>query len=575
MAANSTSATSPVTPSGQASAAPAASSSAFAALGLRPELLRALAEQGYDTPTPIQAQGVPAVLSGRDVLGAAQTGTGKTAAFTLPMLQTIAAMPADKQRPVRGLVMTPTRELCVQVEESVRTYGKYIGVRSTAIFGGVGMGNQFDALRRGPRIVVATPGRLLDHISQRSIDLSNVSFVVLDEADRMLDMGFIHDIKRLFAMLPKARQTLLFSATFSPEIRKLASSFLRDPVSIEVAPRNSTAQMVTQTAHRVDKDAKRQVLSHLIRTRGWSQVLVFTKTKHGANRLAELLEKDGITADAIHGNKSQNQRQRALNRFKDGEVTALVATDVAARGIDISLLPIVVNYDLPNVPEDYVHRIGRTARAGASGEAVSLVSGEDRPLLAAIEALMKRTIPMRPLEGFVPAAGTTDASSDEGITRRPDVSGRGGRGGRGEASASDTRGAGSRSGQGRGGQGRSGSSGAGQSRGGDARGAQPGAGAARGGRSGDGRSQSPRPPGTRAEGQRGDGVRSGAPRGDGVRSPAPRPESGGRPQWASDPARRNAPTAAPVARRPAAVPALLRARPHDAETHSGGSDSSV
>ena len=502
-----------------------ASDSQFAALGLRPELLRALAEAGYDTPTPIQSKGIPAVLAGRDVLGAAQTGTGKTAAFTLPMLQALAALPPEKPRTVRALVMTPTRELCVQVEESIRTYGKYLGIRSAAIYGGVGMGGQFDALRRGPRIVVATPGRLLDHLSQRSIDLSAVSFLVLDEADRMLDMGFIHDIKRILALLPRARQTLLFSATFSPEIRTLSSSFLRDPVSIEVAPRNATASMVTQSAHRVDKDSKRQALAHLIRSRGWNQVLVFCKTKHGANRLAELLEKDGITADAIHGNKSQNQRQRALNRFKDGEVTALVATDVAARGIDIAQLPIVVNYDLPNVPEDYVHRIGRTARAGASGEAVSLVSNEDRSLLTAIENLLKRAIPVRPIEGFVAVRDTADP-------RPVDVRGGPGRSG-------DSRGAGAR-----------------------------GAGARGAGARGEA---------TRFSGQRAEGARTNGPRRDdarpartaGVPGTGQRPANSPRP---ANPQRATAPRSAGYRSSP--VPALLRTRA-EPELHSNSNEPSL
>jgi ATP-dependent RNA helicase RhlE len=348
-------------------------------------------------------------------------------------------------------VITPTRELCIQVEESVRTYGRHLGIRSTTIFGGVGMGNQLDALKQGPRIVVATPGRLLDHVSQRSIDLSTVSFVVLDEADRMLDMGFIHDMKKVFAILPRKRQTLLFSATFSPEIRKLASNFLTDPVSVEVAPRNATADLVSQSVFRVDKDQKRHVLAHLVRTRGWTQVLVFTRTKHGANRLAEQLQRDGISADAIHGNKSQNARQRALKRFKEGEIVALVATDVAARGIDIELLPIVVNYDLPNVPEDYVHRIGRTARAGASGEAVSLVTGEDRPLLADIEKLMRRQVPVGNLEGYVPVALAPGAPRDDEDDRPPLDRNRGGRGqGRGAGRGQSGQGQGQR-GQGRGG----------------------------------------------------------------------------------------------------------------------------
>jgi len=303
---------------------------------------------------------------------------------------------------VRVLIVTPTRELALQVEESVRTYGKYVKVKSTCVYGGVGMQPQVDALRRGVDIVVATPGRLLDHVQQRTVDLKQVEILVLDEADRMLDMGFIHDIRKILAILPATRQNLLFSATFPEEIRKLAGSFMKNPATVEVARRNTPAELVAQVQHPVDHDRKRELLAHLVKTNDWRQVLVFCKTKHGANRLADQLDKSGIEADAIHGNKSQNARNRALKRFKDNELRVLVATDIAARGIDIEALPHVVNYDLPHVAEDYVHRIGRTGRAGAEGEAVSLVSHEDRPLMAAIERLMARQVESRVIEGFEP-----------------------------------------------------------------------------------------------------------------------------------------------------------------------------
>jgi len=346
------------------------------------------------------------VLSGRDLLGAAQTGTGKTAGFTLPLLQRLAARAnsshSPARHPVRALILVPTRELAAQVHESVRAYGRHLKLRSTVIFGGVGINPQIVELRRGVDIVVATPGRLLDHVQQRTIDLRQVQILVLDEADRMLDMGFIPDIRRILTLLPEGRQNLLFSATFPEEIRKLAGSFMRDPLTVEVAPRNRPIELVSQVVHPVDKDRKRALLSHLVRTGNWHQVLVFTKTKHGANRLAQQLERDRIESDAIHGNKSQSARTRALKRFKDNELQVLVATDIAARGIDIDALPHVVNFDLPHVPEDYVHRIGRTGRAGASGEAVSLVSAEDRPLLAAIERLIGRRIEQRRVEGFEP-----------------------------------------------------------------------------------------------------------------------------------------------------------------------------
>ena len=338
------------------------------------------------------------MLAGRDLLGAAQTGTGKTAGFTLPILQLLGA----PQRQIRVLVLVPTRELAAQVQQSVRTYGKHTRLRSTVVFGGVGIHPQIAELKRGVDILVATPGRLLDHAQQRTVDLRYVEILVLDEADRMLDMGFIPDIRRILKLLPQKRQNLLFSATFPDEVRTLAAGFMRDPATVEVARRNTPAELVDQVAHPVAHDKKRALLSHLVKSNDWQQVLVFTRTKHGANRLAEQLERDGIEADAIHGNKSQGARTRALKRFKDQELRVLVATDIAARGLDIESLPHVVNYDLPHVAEDYVHRIGRTGRAGASGAAVSLVSNEDRPLLTAIERLMKRSVELRVIAGFEP-----------------------------------------------------------------------------------------------------------------------------------------------------------------------------
>ena len=361
-------------------------------------MLSAVAEQGYTQPTPIQSQAIPLVLGGRDLLGAAQTGTGKTAGFALPMLQRLAEGVGTKLP--RALIITPTRELAAQVHEDVRTYGKHLALRSAVIFGGVGMQPQIDALRRGVDILVATPGRLLDHARQRTVDLHQVEILVLDEADRMLDMGFIPDIRRILALLPAKRQNLLFSATFPDEIRKLAGTFLRNPATVEVARRNTPAELVAQCAYAVAKDRKRDLLAHLVKTGDWRQVLVFCKTKRGANRLAQQLERDGVEANAIHGNKSQNARTRALKSFKDGELRVLVATDIAARGLDIELLPHVVNYDMPHVAEDYIHRIGRTGRAGSAGEAVSLVSHEERPLFAAIEKLIGRRIELREAPGF-------------------------------------------------------------------------------------------------------------------------------------------------------------------------------
>ncbi|MGN6389892.1 MAG: DEAD/DEAH box helicase [Burkholderiaceae bacterium] len=374
----------------------------FSSLGLSDSIIRAVADQGYANPTPIQAQAIPAVLAGGDLLAGAQTGTGKTAGFTLPILHRLAAAPSRGKRVVRALIVTPTRELAAQVEESVRTYGRYLTLRSAVIFGGVNINPQIAKLREGVDILVATPGRLLDHLQQGTVDLSHVEILVLDEADRMLDMGFIHDIRRVLAALPKQRQNLLFSATFSDEIKALANGLLNSPAHIEVARRNATADVVAQKLHPVDRHRKHELLIHLIKAHNWFQVLVFTRTKHGANKLVEQLEKAGISALAIHGNKSQSARTRALSEFKDGRLQALVATDIAARGIDIDQLPHVVNYDLPNVPEDYVHRIGRTGRAGATGEAVSLVCVDEHQMLKDIERLIKMTLPREAVPGFEP-----------------------------------------------------------------------------------------------------------------------------------------------------------------------------
>ncbi len=377
----------------------------FTELGLSAEILRAVTEQGYDTPTPIQAQAIPLVLAGSDLMAAAQTGTGKTAGFTLPILQRLSqdnkSLSVKRFKP-RALVLVPTRELAMQVQQSVFTYGKHVRLRSAAIYGGVGIGPQVRQLKAGVDIVVATPGRLLDHVTQRSIDLSGIEILVLDEGDRMLDMGFIPDIRKILALLPKQRQSLLFSATFSDPIRALAAGFLRDPVSVEVARRNAPADAVAQAVYRVDRDKKRDLLIHLIAEHRWHQVLVFTRTKHGADALSDRLSKAGIRADALHGNKSQGQRIRALDDFKKLKTQVLVATDIAARGIDIDELPHVVNYELPSVPEDYVHRIGRTGRAGASGEAVSLVCVDEHRLLRDIERLLKRDIEKRIVPGFEP-----------------------------------------------------------------------------------------------------------------------------------------------------------------------------
>jgi len=379
----------------------------FEELGLSAEVLKAVIEEGYDAPTPIQQKAIPIVLAGLDVMASAQTGTGKTAGFTLPLLQRLSgSTPPTRSKkgppPVRALILTPTRELAAQIAESVATYGKYLKFRSSVVFGGVSINPQINQLRRGVDILIATPGRLLDHASQNTVDLSKLEVLVLDEADRMLDMGFIHDVKRVLALLPETqhRQNLLFSATFSKEIKQLASRMLNDPKLVEVAAQNATADRIEQQVHMVDKGRKRDLLSRMINDENWKQVLVFTRTKHGANRLAEQLGKDGLTAAAIHGNKSQGARTRALAGFKEGQVRVLVATDIAARGLDIDQLPNVVNFELPNVPEDYVHRIGRTARAGLSGKAVSLVCVDELKLLKDIEKLIKRELPRIHIEGF-------------------------------------------------------------------------------------------------------------------------------------------------------------------------------
>jgi ATP-dependent RNA helicase RhlE len=376
----------------------------FDTLGLSPALLRALEEQGYTEPTPVQAAAIPVVLAGHDLMAGAQTGTGKTAAFALPLLERL--YPEGKRMPLarrpRALILTPTRELAAQVQESVRTYSKHIGVKSATIFGGVGMGPQIDALRRGVDIVVATPGRLLDHMQRRTVDLSDIEVLILDEADRMLDMGFLPAMKRVLSALPAQRQTLLFSATFSTEIKALANQFMRSPQEIQIAKPNSVASTVTHRVHPVNLEAKRDLLLHLLSLDG-SQTLVFCRTKHGSDKLTKQLEKSGLRAAAIHGNKSQNQRTRALADFKSGRVNVLVATDIAARGLDIDQLPMVINFDLPMVAEDYVHRIGRTGRAGSEGLAISLVSRAEEGLLRDIRKLLKQDIAIVDVAGFEPS----------------------------------------------------------------------------------------------------------------------------------------------------------------------------
>tara|TARA_R100000005_G_scaffold65943_1_gene34529 strand:+ start:27317 stop:28657 length:1341 start_codon:yes stop_codon:yes gene_type:complete len=374
----------------------------FDTLGLSPSLLRAIAEQGYETPSPIQARAIPLILAGKDVMAAAQTGTGKTAAFTLPLLQRLAGGPRVQPHRCRALVLTPTRELAAQVQESVRDYGRHDGVRSAVVFGGVNINPQIAQLRRGVDVLVATPGRLLDLHGQGFVDFRDLEVLVLDEADRMLDMGFIHDIRRIVTLLPTRRQTLMFSATFSGPITQLAQGYMQQPVRVEVSPPNATAETVQQWVYPVDKKRKPELLCHLVAAHGWDQVLVFTRTKHGANKLSQQLEQNGIRSVAIHGNKSQNARTRALADFKQGRIQALVATDIAARGLDIEQLPQVVNFDLPNVAEDYIHRIGRTGRAGAAGQAYSLVSADEADYLCDIERLICKTLPREEIEGFEP-----------------------------------------------------------------------------------------------------------------------------------------------------------------------------
>jgi ATP-dependent RNA helicase RhlE len=397
----------------------------FADLGLLPELLRAVAETGYTEPTPIQAQAIPVVLQGKDVLGGAQTGTGKTAGFTLPLLQRLArhanSSPSPAKHPVRALILAPTRELAMQVYENVVTYSKFLPLRSTCIYGGVDMKAQIAELKEGREIIVATPGRLLDHVQQKTVNFNQVEMLVLDEADRMLDMGFIPDIKRILALLPKERQSLLFSATFSEEIKKLADTMLKAPQLIEVAKRNTVSETITHRMHPVATDLKRSLLTWLIQHNDLQQALVFCGTKFGASRIAHYLEKQGITADAIHGDKSQNERTKALEAFKAGKVRILVATDVAARGIDIDELPTVINYELPHTAEDYVHRIGRTGRAGKKGEATSLVAPEEAGRLADIEKLIKLKIERVVVDGFDHAAPAHRESGDKGRSdgRRP------------------------------------------------------------------------------------------------------------------------------------------------------------
>jgi len=393
----------------------------FATFGLSDEIIRAVTERGYTVPTPIQAQAIPAVLTGGDLLAGAQTGTGKTAGFTLPILHRLSDKsvkgPSSGRPPIRALILVPTRELAAQVEESVRDYGKYLKLNSMMMIGGVNINPQIARLKSRVDILVATPGRLLDHVQQKTLSLSQIEILVLDEADRMLDMGFIRDIKKILALLPKHRQNLLFSATFSDEIRALADNLLNQPALIEAARRNAIADKVTHVVHPVDRERKRNLLAHLIKQHGWSQVLVFTRTKHGANKLAEFLTAGGIPALAIHGNKSQTARTQALAKFKTGNLQVLVATDIAARGIDISELPHVVNFELPHVPEDYVHRIGRTGRAGAEGDAVSLVCVDEIKLLTAIERLIKHELRSQMIAGFEP---------DPSIKAEPIKNGRGG-----------------------------------------------------------------------------------------------------------------------------------------------------
>lgn len=394
----------------------------FDQLNLSAEILRAIADQGYTEPTPIQAQAIPPILEGKDIMGGAQTGTGKTAGFTLPMLHRLqphantSVSPA--RHPIRALILVPTRELAAQVHESVKTYGKYLPLKSAVVYGGINMDPQVKELRAGVEILVATPGRLLDHIEQKTTSLSKVEILILDEADRMLDMGFMPDIRRILALIPQHRQSLMFSATFSDEIKKLADKLLKQPVLIEVARRNSITELVTHVVYPVERDRKRELLAHLIKSHDLQQVLVFVRTKHGASRLAQQLERDGITATAIHGDKSQPQRTQALAEFKQGLVRVLVATDVAARGLDIEDLPHVVNFELPTTPEDYIHRIGRTGRAGTKGDAISLVCEDEKELLGGIEKLLKFKLSVRTIAGFEPDARNRPAEHESTRGRR-------------------------------------------------------------------------------------------------------------------------------------------------------------
>jgi ATP-dependent RNA helicase RhlE len=385
----------------------------FDTLGLSAPLLKSVSKKGYTEPSPIQLKAIPRILEGRDILASAQTGTGKTAGFALPMLQLLSKTPTQGRRTIRALVLTPTRELAAQVLEDIKSYSEFLDIKSTVIFGGVNANPQIAKLKSGVDILVATPGRLLDLQGQRALSLSNVEFLVLDEADRMLDMGFLRDIKRVLALVPAKRQNLLFSATFSKEIKLLANGFLHQPILVEATPENTTVEKIVQKAYKVDKGRKPALIIKLISEGDWQQILVFTRTKHGANRLTEKLVKAGITAAAIHGNKSQGARTTALADFKKGKIRALVATDIAARGLDIPLLPHVVNFELPNVPEDYVHRIGRTGRAGASGEAISLVSHDEADYLKGIQRLLNQTLPTKVIEGFEPSATPPPAEKDD------------------------------------------------------------------------------------------------------------------------------------------------------------------
>jgi ATP-dependent RNA helicase RhlE len=419
----------------------------FDQLGLSAPLLRALEEKGYREPTPIQAEAIPIVLSGRDLMAAAQTGTGKTAGFTLPILQLLQTNGSNHPHRIRVLVLTPTRELAAQVEESVRTYGAHLSFKSSVVFGGVKINPQIAALRKGVDILVATPGRLLDLHQQGEVDFSHLEILVLDEADRMLDMGFIHDIRRILKLLPAQRQNLMFSATFANEIRTLARSFLHKPLEVSVSPANTTAERVEQWVYPVDKKRKSELLLELVVEKNWQQVLVFSRTKHGANRLAQYLEKAGVNASAIHGNKSQGARTRALAGFKEGRVRVLVATDIAARGLDIEQLPQVVNFDLPNVPEDYVHRIGRTGRAGSSGHAYSLVSADEIKQLNDIEQVIQRHLTREYVDGFepdheLPPSGPLRKPRDSGHSHRGKPQGNGARRSGAPAGTSRRRGSG-------------------------------------------------------------------------------------------------------------------------------------